>query len=66
MLRPAQRVPLAVPVVAQQALVQQAQARALQAQLVPLALRALAQVLQPPVQAPRQVVRLLQVRQSLV
>ena len=29
MLRPAQRVPLAVPVVVQQALVQQAQARAL-------------------------------------
>ena len=57
MLRPAQRVPLAVPVVAQQALVQLAQARALR---VPVLRVPVLQVLVQRVQA------LAQLRQVLV
>lgn len=66
MLRPAQRVPLAVPVVAQQALVQLAQARALRVpvlQVLVQRVQALAQLRQVLVQL--QAARRLSVQESL-
>jgi len=66
LLRPAQRVPLAVPVVAQQALVQLAQARALRVpvlQVLVQRVQALAQLRQVLVQL--QAARRLSVQESL-